>query len=880
MRLFYFSIIVNILFSFSAHSQTIVQGKQIMNLYPKGEMEIDTSRQSSEEAFDGVRTEIKSKNTGAKKADQAYRNLGFKASVGEYLKDIDSEKMDKESILRVANSFRLNSQTEEAEYWYSNVINEESEAKDILRYAQVLQSNGKCEDATRWYKQFNKTASRKERKNREVIIDCEDLKNIKNHEKVKLENVRALNTGHLDFSPIPYQNGIIFSSTRKNSKPNEIIDSWTNDNFSDLYYAEFDEKLNRFKKPKALKGDLNKKFHEGVATFDQSGTVMFFTRNNNNGKSQSKDGLIDLKVYSAVLNEEGYWEEVTELPFNSNEFTSCHPTLSPDGRRLYFASNRPGGYGGLDIYVSEKEGGIWETPQNLGSIVNSAGNELFPVLQNDETLYYSSNGHRGLGGLDIFYAKKTNLDDEYSWGVRENLGTPFNSLKDDFGFVMMDDENQTGFLTSNREGGKGKDDIYTWSMNGMLMEDGPLRKVICVFDEKTGAKISNASVTMSENTDGDDEHDDQMMLTLEPLDEKADKFILGISGKNKKEKKSPVANFETDETGIFTYTVMPNKNYKITVERDGYDNQEIEVSYHDLKKEEEFCLPMIKRNCKMITTTVVNKKYNSVMPLAEVEVWNKCTNQKDKYTTDETGAFEICVPCGCEFRMYATKSGFDSDTEFLSTLENICESEENVEVKLELGLRNTQTVTTTTSASISTGTITNPTSVPTVPVTTYEEVITYVPKTELIPVTTYVPITDLINNANANISEGQVISLKDIYYNFDQFDIRTDASIDLNHVLTLLQKYPSMEIELMSHTDSRGTQKYNVWLSSERAKSARQFLIKKGIAAHRVTAAGYGELQLRNRCADGVTCTEMEHQQNRRTEVKVTKFEAQNVRID
>ena len=109
--------------------------------------------------------------------------------------------------------------------------------------------------------------------------------------------------------------------------------------------------------------------------------------NNNNGKSESKDGLIDLKIYSAILDEDGYWVNVTELPFNSNEFTSCHPTLSPDGRRLYFASNRPGGYGGLDIYVSEKEGGFWNTPQNLGAIVNSAGNELFPIMQDDETLY-------------------------------------------------------------------------------------------------------------------------------------------------------------------------------------------------------------------------------------------------------------------------------------------------------------------------------------------------------------------------------------------------------------------------------------------------------------------------------------------------------------
>jgi len=744
----------------------------------------------------------------------------------------------------------------------------------MLRYAQVLQSNGKCEDATRWYRLFNNKASRKEKRNRELVIDCDALKRIKNHDKVVLENLQKLNTPHLDFSPIPFRDGIIFTSTRDNSRPEDVVDSWTNDNFSDLYYSEFDEELHIYKNPKALKGDLNKKFHDGVATFNQSGTVMFFTRNNDDSKS--KDGMIDLKVYSAFLTDDGYWTGITELPFNSNEFATCHPTLSPDGMRLYFSSNRPGGYGGLDIYVSEKKGGMWHTPQNLGSIVNSAGNELFPVMHSDETLYYSSNGHRGLGGLDIFYAKKMFIEDEYSWATRENLGTPFNSLKDDFGFVIMDGENENGFLTSNREGGVGKDDIYIWSVKGEFVEEGPLAKSICVFNEKTGETISNAHVTISEVIEeGDEENNGDMMLTLEPLDENEDKFILGITGKDKKEKKISVSNYETNESGTFTHTAIPDKNYKIKVEKDGYNNQTIEVSYQRLKNEREFCLSMTKRNCKIVSTTVVNKKYNSVLPETEVEVWNKCTNQKDKYTTDETGAFEICVPCGCEFRIIASKSGFDSDTELVSTLDSICDSEQNVELKMELTLREMPT-----SGVVKSNPVSNQNGSITVPVTTYEEVITYVPKKELVPVTTYVPISEVVKNENVTISEGQIISLKDIYYNFDKSDIREDASIDLNHVYTLLQKYPSMEIELMSHTDSRGTSEYNSKLSGERARSARQFLLRRGISAERIVAKGYGESQLKNNCADGVDCSKSEHQQNRRTEIKVIKFDEKHVKLN
>ncbi len=822
--------------------------------------------------IDGFRTEIDSDGTGAKKADKIYQNLGFKASVSKYLNELDGQNLSQDQILRIANSFRLNSQTEEAEYWYSQVITEDSGAKFILRYAQVLQSNGKCEDATRWYKKFKKVASRKERKNRDFIIDCEDLKNIKNHETVKLKNVRALNTGHLDFSPIPYRDGVIFSSTRKNNNAKKVIDSWTNDNFSDLFYAAYDEEVKRFKRPVPLTGDLNKQFHDGVATFDQSGSVMFFTRNNNNGKSESKAGLVDLKIYVAYLDED-YWTNVQELPFNSDEYTSCHPTLSADGKRLYFASNRPGGYGGLDIYVAEQKGGIWQRPRNLGPMVNSAGNELFPVIHEEENLYYSSNGHRGLGGLDIFVAKKSDLEDESSWNFRENLGTPFNSEKDDFGFVLVGDDRHTGFLTSNREGGKGKDDIYTWTMDGSLEEDGVIRRAICVYDAATGERLDSAYITVAEKKDSEAE-EEQLMLTLQPLEGKPDKYILGVTGRGKT--KTKLWSYETDNEGIFNYQLAPGKRYEVKVERKGYEETIVNLNYAQLKRTKDFCIPMNKPNCKLIEGLVVNKKYDTAMPLATVEVWNKCTNQKDEFTTDEKGNFELCVPCDCEYRIYARKAGFESDVSFVSTIDLDCQSEQTVKAKLALDVRKAVITPTVPDPPITTR-VTE--AVRTVPITTYKEVITYVPTTKLVPTTTYVPISELVDHEHLDLAEGQVISLKDIYYDFDKFNIREDASIDLTYVYQMMVKYPSLEIELMSHTDARGTQKYNEWLSSNRAKSARSYLIKKGIAASRLKAKGYGESMLKNRCADGVDCTEEEHQANRRTEVKVLKFNAPNTSI-
>ena len=316
---------------------------------------------------------------------------------------------------------------------------------------------------------------------------------------------------------------------------------------------------------------------------------------------------------------------------------------------------------------------------------------------------------------------------------------------------------------------------------------------------------------------------DDLMLTLQPLDEKEDKFILGITGKNKTSKNN-IKNYETDAQGQFTYKAMPGKKYIVQVERDGYNDQEMEVSYMDLKNTKDWCVPMNKKNCRMMAGIVMNKKYNTAMPNAEVEVWNKCTNEKQKFTTDESGTFEACIKCDCEYRIFATKSGFNSDTKFLSTINESCDGGKPFTAKLELGVREAKVVTApVVTTPVITTPVPSPEPVPTVPVITYEEVITYVEKVEMMPITRHVPITDLVNSNHANFSTGQVISLKDVYYNFDKFDIREDASLDLEHVFTIMQKYPSLEIEMMSHTDSRGTVAYNNTLSTNRAKAARQY---------------------------------------------------------
>ncbi len=820
-----------------------------------------------------------------KKADKLYRDLGFQASTRAYQSLSRREKRSEKVLSRIANSHRLNHNTEEAEYWYAKFINNTNESKHLLHYAQVLQSNGKCEDAVRWFNEYKEVASKKDLKNRTFNVNCDEAAFV-DHTDVEIYNVKNINTKHLDFSPVPFEDGIVFTSTRGRDQMMKNTDKWTNDNFTDLFFSKMNED-GTFTEPVPFVGDVNGKYHDGTASFSESQSVMVFTRNNLKGKSSN--GLIDLKIYSANSDDK-YWVNSEELPFNSNEYSTCHPAITSDGRTLYFTSNRPGGYGGMDIYVSTFEGGDWGAPKNLGPTVNSSGNEIFPFVSETGDLYYSSNGHSSLGGLDIFKATKANPDDEDSWIYRENMGKPFNSKKDDFGFYI-NKEQDMGYLSSSRKGGSGKDDIYSWKLkNGTPDSEATFaNRAICVYEEGTNMRVEKASVMVTEKAmDGSTSNNNgDMILTLKPLNADNKEFVLGIT-KPGEEENAAVKNFWTNDKGIFNYAkVQRNKQYEVVVEKNGFITKNMTVSSMELWENNEYCIPIAKRNCMALNGIVKNKEYNMAMPNAKVKILDKCTGEETETMTGEDGKFDYCLKCGCEYRIRATKPGFDEDYELINTVEIECDANDSMSALLELGTRKTEVITATPATT--TPTAPPPPPVTMVPVVTYETVVTYQPVTTVQPVTTYVPANQLnganlnehfLGDANANFSEGQLIDLKDVYYDFNKFNIRADASTDLDRVVKLMQTYPSMTISLESHTDARGNEAYNKKLSQNRAKSARKYIVSKGVDGSRITAKGFGESALKNKCADGVKCSEQEHQQNRRTEVRIVKFDQSGVQYN
>lgn len=313
---------------------------------------------------------------------------------------------------------------------------------------------------------------------------------------VIIRNAEPINTENLEFSPAFYQNGIVYVTSRRNSG---AVDKKIGETFFELFYSDLDRSGFPIK-PQEFSVNMNSTMHEGPVTFNRKGNVVYFTRNNEENGIQKADskGVTRLKIYEAIKGEFD-WEDVRELSFNNDEFSTMHPSLSPDGRRLYFSSDMPGGYGGFDLYFAEKRGESWSMPINMGPEINTQLNEVFPYIHESGVLFFSSNGHNSRGGLDIFMI---NISTQ-SWGRVVNLGIPFNSPHDDLGFII-DGDGGFGYFTSSRSGGKGKDDIYYFELpDGMegINTGIELATQFIVYNEKGGQRIPGAAIRVLERSD-------------------------------------------------------------------------------------------------------------------------------------------------------------------------------------------------------------------------------------------------------------------------------------------------------------------------------------------------------------------------------------------
>lgn len=398
-------------------------------------------------------------------ADKYFEDFAYKKSAELYEKIYEKGDDSYEIVSRLGDSYYFNSEFVKAEKWYKTLMDKyenSASSEYFFRYAQALKSNEKIEESNKWLLKFNeknKTDSRGSalKENEDYFSDYTS-----NRKKVfvNIKNV-SINTKYSDFGGFIYQDKLYFAST-KPVETNDKLYKWNNQPHLNIYKAV--EQIDEENQIVDVNDDeriqsVSSSYHESSAIITSDGKTMYFTRTNlDEGKLKGGTNKIaNLKIYRAE-NINGNWANITELPFNNDDYSVGHPALSPDEKTLYFISDMPNGFGSTDIYkVAILDDNKFGTPENLGAKINTEGREMFPFIAKDNTLYFASDGHLGLGALDVFESK----NEAGVYSNPNNLGVPINGPYDDFAFVI-DAEKNNGFFSSNRKEGKGDDDIYSF----------------------------------------------------------------------------------------------------------------------------------------------------------------------------------------------------------------------------------------------------------------------------------------------------------------------------------------------------------------------------------------------------------------------------------
>lgn len=508
-------------------------------------------------------------NINIKYADKKYEEYAYADAIKVYESLVTEQTTDQGIIQRLANSYYFNGELKSALKWYEQlfIINENQDAEYLYRYAQSLKSAGDYRKSDEILQKFNHKASAEKRADL-IRSDKNYLEDIKeNSGRFQIADA-GVNSRYSDYGSVVYNNKIVFTSARDTGGVVKSNFQWTNRSFSRLYTADLmpDGSVG---KPELLVKRKKDNFNESSPIFTKDGRTMYFTRNNfTDGKRRSNDKNVTLlKLYKAELID-NTWQNVKELPFNSDQYSTAHPALSVDEKTLYFASDMPGTLGQSDIYkVAINQDGTFGTPENLGPAINTEGRETFPFISADNELYFASDGRPGLGGLDIFASRiKANgtFDDVL------NVGEPVNSKQDDFAF-SIDSKSRSGYFSSNRENGLGLDDIYRFTETRRLICEQNLSGT--VTDAETNEILANTSLTL--------------------FNEKFD----------------PVGTITTDEKGNYIFPDLRcGKKYTIRTAKNDYNAKEVVVAILKEKGETTQMITLNKVFKPLAAKTVAIKK--------------------------------------------------------------------------------------------------------------------------------------------------------------------------------------------------------------------------------------------------------------------------------
>jgi outer membrane protein OmpA-like peptidoglycan-associated protein len=496
------------------------------------------------------------------KGDKEYSQLAFSKAAYHYSRAL-SKETNLAAEIKLADCYRLMDNLDLAEAEYSKIVAEPGlPVMNYFYYAKILMEKRKYSLADHYFRKYLESrpgdvVARLLSKSCNSISSYYIDTTLWTLNKVNLLGVASA------FGSVPFKDGIVFTAD-KEVKLDKNKSPWTGRSYMGLYFSK-KHADGHWLEPELLNGDINGQYHEGPASFSQDGQVSYFTRSNCVKKQliTSSTGENNLKIYRAELVN-GRWTNITDLPFNSNEYSTGHPCLSFDGKTLYFISDMPGGYGGTDLYKVTITGNTFTKPENLGLMVNTPGNEMFPYSDQDGSLYFSSDGRNTMGGLDVFLTSW----DGSRWLHPENLNAPLNSSGDDYGYVTDPKDKTRGFVSSNRDG---TDALYE------VKKNPPTFYVIATVTEKaTRQPIKNCHIELINGVTGRQEEfntdiEGRVKVHLQPetaytILASQDNFFAESSNldtRGKKISETLFANFELNAMVIDKPIVLQNIYYDL-----------------------------------------------------------------------------------------------------------------------------------------------------------------------------------------------------------------------------------------------------------------------------------------------------------------------------
>ena len=706
-----------------------------------------------------------------RKADQLFGRLSYELAIPYYVRYLQKhgdEAGADAARQALADAYRLTHDYVQAAATYAIVVQQlPVEPIVFFHYGHALLQLGERDLARGMFRRYDANAPEingvRDLRGENFMVALDRYAELMADSALVELTLMPFNTKGAEFGASPYGKGLIFASARDEG-PAVVHDfNWLDTPFLNLFYTEKKKDSNEWKKPEFLKGEVNTRYHESNFTKLPGDSTFYFTRNSfyNRKKGRDEAGIIKLNIYQGNIAGQKT-SAVKPFSMNNDNYSVTHPALSPDGKWLYFVSDMPGGAGGKDIYRCQRQGDAWGEVENIQEI-NTPGDEVFPFLHQDGTLYFSSDGHPGLGKLDIFSVRME--------GNRRavNMGYPINTAHDDFAFYLAENH-EDGYLASNRPGGVGDDDIYAVKLKKPIIE-------LYVLDARDRSPIGNARVEIR----------------------------AGAAAEMDK--------YETDDYGYVTFFGAYNREYLAAVRRepfyDGRQKWTTETSDGQSSFRGEI---LLNTPPEVVSAIIIDDSTGNRLPGAKVEFVNRLN--RDEVQTlfaDKYGRV-----------MLNTADGFDKNSRY----------EVYVSHKRYFSY-----------------------SIPDYDIQRAMRGDTIFP----------LRVDKIVLN--------KPFLLENIHYDFDKWDILPESFGDLEKVALLMIRNPDIIVEMMSHTDCRGNDRYNQRLSQRRASSARTHLILYfGIDPDRVKARGYGEEMIANECHDGAFCTEPQHRANRRTEFRITGF--------